>query len=45
MTGAQTVSSFIYANIIKGDPDLTEARAPDIAAFVMAQPRPHFAGR
>jgi thiosulfate dehydrogenase len=41
----ETFASFIHLNMPKGNSDLTDTQALDIAAFITAQPRPHFAGR
>ncbi len=42
MNRLDMASSFIFYNMPLGQPTLTEEEAIDVAAFVVAQPRPHF---
>ncbi|MHB1654518.1 MAG: c-type cytochrome [Desulfitobacteriaceae bacterium] len=41
MAKVETLASFALNNMPKGNPDLTEEQALDVAAFVDSQPRPH----
>jgi thiosulfate dehydrogenase len=42
MSKLENFAAFDHAFMPKGNPDLSEAQALDIAAFVTSQPRPHF---
>jgi cytochrome c peroxidase len=42
MARLQDFAAFVHLNMPKGNPVLTEGQALDVAAYVTAQPRPHF---
>ncbi len=42
MARLENLASFVYYNMPRHEPDLTEEQAWDIAAYVTAQPRPEF---
>ena len=45
MRKQENLAAFAKGNMPKGNPDLTAEQALDVAAFVAAQPRPHFAAK
>ncbi len=42
MNHLEMFSSFVYANMPKGNPDLSVDQAYDVGAYVTSRPRPHF---
>jgi thiosulfate dehydrogenase len=42
MSEPETLFAFVYLNMPKGNPDMTEDQAMDTSYFVTNQPRPHF---
>jgi thiosulfate dehydrogenase len=42
MNKLEVFSSFVYANMPRGNPDLSVDQAYDVGAYVTSRPRPHF---
>ncbi len=41
----EVYAAFVHLNMPREKPDLSDAQALDVAAYVIAQPRPHFTGK